>query len=89
MSGALPQDTEAYLLFLDMLACPWVDAAFRARIANNYVGSKYPAIKNTATIGSKVKAIVSFAKKRTWFFDWRSERHLEALLMKKELRTPY
>jgi len=85
----LPKDTEGYLLLLDLVSCPWLDDTFKKSIIGNYVNSKHPGMTNISNINKKINSMLLFAKKRLWFFDWESHKHLEALLLKKELRSPY
>ena len=85
----LPISAEAYLLFLDLLSCPWLDKQVKKKLIGSYLMSKHEKIGNESKYTTKVNGILKFASRRLWYFDWGSDDYIEALLFKKELRTPY
>jgi len=84
---ARPQrDAELTLMFLDLLACPYLDESYKEVLIQTV---------SLAVTGRRIDdsdartAVVKFCADSLHFIDWGGELNLEHALQKKELRTPY
>jgi hypothetical protein len=89
LRNMIPKDCEAYLLLIDLIACPWISDDIKKCISVNYIKSKHPDMTNRSKINSRAKAIKKFIARRRWFFDWNALTNIGSLLEKKELKAPY
>jgi hypothetical protein len=69
--------TETFMLFFDIVSCPYVDENYKKEILG-IVG-----LKNYKT------DIIEFISKRKWFFAWNEKLTLKKLIETKELRKAY
>jgi hypothetical protein len=82
----IKNDSENLHLFLDSMSCPFISNKKKESIFK----------KGISTIDideSEISSLESFllTDGKNWFIDWRksAQGHIERLLLKKELRTPY
>ncbi|WP_413487598.1 antiviral reverse transcriptase Drt3b [Shewanella baltica] len=83
----IQDDSEALHLFLDSMSCPFISNRKKEDIFNN--GIRLINLANERDISSLRDFLLTDGK--YWFIDWRksAQGHIEKLLLKKELRTPY
>lgn len=74
--------SELTLLFLDSMACPFINAKDKDEIASHYL------------VGSSIKIdkkniISQLVKQSRWFFDWEEKHNLNDYVRKKEYHSTY
>lgn len=77
--------SEAALLFFDVLSCPYVDAETKAQA----VDAMSVAIDNKRLPQNETNQIKNFAAKHLGFCDWDLAEELPLLLRRKELKPAY
>ncbi|MFP1843855.1 antiviral reverse transcriptase Drt3b [Lonsdalea quercina] len=88
-SPDLGKDTEAELLIMDFLCCPYIDDKEKKDLFRTYIKhSKIENLRNNHS-NEEINTILNHFNNKTFFFNWNGEANLEEFLYRKELRTPY
>lgn len=82
----IQKDTETYMLFLDMMTCPYLTVKHKRKIYKTYVEKSTGKKRfENAIVDSEIDTL----KNNVIFFNWSGDADLEHVLYKKELRTAY
>lgn len=83
---SIKDDSEALHLFLDSMSCPFISVREKEEIFEQAISTLNLPEADTLSLSQFLKTADKY-----WFIDWRksAQGHIERLLLKKELRTPY
>lgn len=82
----LKNDAETFMLFIDMMTCPYINMGHKRKIYKKYI----QASTNRKTfVNTDVDSDIAALNDNIVFFNWLGDSDLEHVLYKKELRTSY
>lgn len=82
------RDTQKFIMLFDLIACPYISSVDKSKLASAALKGINGNITES-TLGRKRKQLIKVLSSQSWFFNWKGEANIGAVLKKKELRHPY